>query len=92
MGWDDKVRNKKDEAAGAAIGKATHDEQMEEKGTITPPRGPARGVRNAGSRVVTEPPANAQIPREPVIAVMEHGLTAMWASPLSHGPVARAPL
>ena len=42
--------------------------------------------------VVTEPPANAQIPREPVIAVMEHGLTAMWASPLAHGPVARAPL
>jgi uncharacterized protein YjbJ (UPF0337 family) len=35
MGWDDKLRNKKDEAAGAAkehIGKATHDEQMEDGG------------------------------------------------------------
>jgi uncharacterized protein YjbJ (UPF0337 family) len=35
MGWDDKLRNKKDEAAGAAkehIGKATHDEQMEDEG------------------------------------------------------------
>jgi uncharacterized protein YjbJ (UPF0337 family) len=35
MGLDDKLRNKKDEVAGAAkerIGKATHDEQMEDEG------------------------------------------------------------
>ena len=35
MGWNDKVGNKKDEAAGAAnehIGKATQDEQMEDEG------------------------------------------------------------
>lgn len=35
MGWDDKLRNKKDEAEGAAkehIGRATDDEQMEDAG------------------------------------------------------------
>jgi len=37
MGWDDKVRNKKDEAEGAAmskqhIGRTTDDEQMEDAG------------------------------------------------------------
>ena len=35
MGWDDKLRNKKDEASGAAkehIGKASHDEQLEAEG------------------------------------------------------------
>jgi len=35
MGWDDKLKNKKDEAKGAAkenLGKATGDEQMERDG------------------------------------------------------------
>ena len=35
MGWDDKLKNKKDEAKGAAkenLGKATGDEQMERHG------------------------------------------------------------
>ena len=35
MGWDDKLKNKKDEAKGAAkekLGKATDDEQMEREG------------------------------------------------------------
>jgi uncharacterized protein YjbJ (UPF0337 family) len=35
MGWDDKLKNKKDEAKGAAkekVGKATADEQMERDG------------------------------------------------------------
>ena len=35
MGWDDKLKNKKDEAKGAAkekVGKATDDEQMEREG------------------------------------------------------------
>jgi len=35
MGWDDKLKNKKDEAKGAAkqkVGKATGDEQMEREG------------------------------------------------------------
>jgi uncharacterized protein YjbJ (UPF0337 family) len=35
MGWDDKLKNKNDEAKGAAkenLGKATDDEQMEREG------------------------------------------------------------
>ena len=35
MGWDDKLKNKKDEGKGAAkenLGKATGDEQMEREG------------------------------------------------------------
>lgn len=35
MGWDDKLKNKKDEAKGTAkenLGKATGDEQMEQEG------------------------------------------------------------
>jgi uncharacterized protein YjbJ (UPF0337 family) len=35
MGWDDKLKNKKDEAKGASkknLGKATGDEQMEREG------------------------------------------------------------
>jgi uncharacterized protein YjbJ (UPF0337 family) len=35
MGWDDKLKNKTDEAKGAAkehVGKATGDEQMEREG------------------------------------------------------------
>jgi uncharacterized protein YjbJ (UPF0337 family) len=35
MGWNDKLKNKKDEAKGAAkekLGKATDDEQMEREG------------------------------------------------------------
>ena len=35
MGWDDKLKNKKDEVKGAAkenLGKATDDEQMEREG------------------------------------------------------------
>jgi len=35
MGWDDKMKNKADEAKGAAkehLGKATDDEQMESEG------------------------------------------------------------
>jgi len=35
MGWDDKLKNKKDEAKGAAkqkVGKATGDEQMKREG------------------------------------------------------------
>jgi len=35
MGWDDKIKNKADEAKGAAkehLGKATDDEQMEKEG------------------------------------------------------------
>ncbi len=35
MGWDDKLKNKADEAKGAAkehVGKATGDEQMESEG------------------------------------------------------------
>ena len=37
MGWLDKLRNKKDEASGAAkeqAGKATNDERMEREGKI----------------------------------------------------------
>ena len=35
MGWDDKLRNKKDEAMGSAkeqVGKATGDEELEREG------------------------------------------------------------
>jgi len=37
MGWDDKLKNKKDEVQGAAkehLGKATGDEQMESEGQV----------------------------------------------------------
>jgi len=37
MGWDDKLKNKKDEVHGAAkehLGKATGDEQMESEGQV----------------------------------------------------------
>ena len=51
MGWDDKMKNKADEAKGAAkkhLGKATDNEQMENEGKIE------QGVSNlmqAGEKV-----------------------------------------
>jgi uncharacterized protein YjbJ (UPF0337 family) len=54
MGWDDKLKNKKDEAKGAVkenLGKATDDEQMEREGrsdqTVSNPKQAGEKVKDA---------------------------------------------
>ena len=54
MGWRDKLKNKKDEAKGAAkeqVGKATDDEQMEREGrsekTVSDLRQAGENVKDA---------------------------------------------
>jgi len=51
MGWDDKIKNKKDEAEGVAkehIGKATGDEQMEGEGKTEQTKS---NLKQAGEKV-----------------------------------------
>ncbi len=51
MGWDDKLKNKKDEAEGAAkerLGKATDDEEMEREGRTDQTRS---NLKQAGEKV-----------------------------------------
>ena len=51
MGWDDKLKNKKDEAKGAAkenLGKSTGDEQMEREGKSDQS---VRNLKQAGEKV-----------------------------------------
>ncbi|MEO8557311.1 MAG: CsbD family protein [Actinomycetota bacterium] len=51
MGWDDKLRNKKDEAKGEAkehIGKATDDKQMEREGKADQTKS---NLKQAGEKV-----------------------------------------
>jgi uncharacterized protein YjbJ (UPF0337 family) len=54
MGWDDKLKNKKDEAKGAAkenLGKATDDEQMEREGQSDQSEQPQAGWRESQGRL-----------------------------------------
>jgi uncharacterized protein YjbJ (UPF0337 family) len=51
MGWEDKLSNKKDEAAGAAkenIGKATDDEKLEREGKTDQTKS---NLKQAGEKV-----------------------------------------
>jgi uncharacterized protein YjbJ (UPF0337 family) len=51
MGWEDKLKNKKDEVKGAAkenLGKATDDEQMEREGQSDQTKG---NLKQAGEKV-----------------------------------------
>jgi uncharacterized protein YjbJ (UPF0337 family) len=51
MGWEDKLSNKKDEAAGAAkekVGKATDDEKMEREGKTDQTKS---NLKQAGEKV-----------------------------------------
>jgi uncharacterized protein YjbJ (UPF0337 family) len=54
MGWDDKLKNKKDEAKGAAkenLGKATDDEQMEREGQSDQSEQPQAGWQEGQGRL-----------------------------------------
>lgn len=51
MGWDDKLKNKKDEAQGAAkeqLGKATDDKEMEREGRTDQTKS---NLKQAGEKV-----------------------------------------